>query len=448
MKRKSISSSPIQYTIPPAPIDNTSNFIRRTGSPSITGLGVKVARSVLQGNISADKQPIYFQKYNSDTNALVFDSNGIPLLDCCRGTNDVENCHKQLHAAFHGWPIGVALSDALLSEWRHRYNHNASERRRLGFPKLCHYDTWLIDSIQILVEETRNRLIYPGWSNTADYKPTPERFGTVAIHSPELHAAVMEIDVPNDISLTGDKKYIAESMGVPLPFLPVYGKDEKSLFNRFMVDQGGTPDYGDMAIKWCANVNCTTIWPKLPAYLSSYHTTWLRNQRVQQAIKTAKTGEEALARINSQTEKLLEEAIIDKSINFAKQTMEQHSQMPKNPLLDRNLTSVAGGTPGGVEPTSVPAKKKMGRKPNSAKPGAKKTRRTCKQCDDVKCKGSQNRTFCSEYGKNDGGSGGSKWDVVEGGHGNNNLEDAPGDIGLVQMEYNAEGQPTGHVATL
>ena len=44
------------------------------------------------------------------------------------------------------------MSDVLMAEWRHRYNQHVSERRRLGFPRIGHSDTWLIDYLQIIVE--------------------------------------------------------------------------------------------------------------------------------------------------------------------------------------------------------------------------------------------------------------------------------------------------------
>ena len=52
------------------------------------------------------------------------------------------------------------MADMLIAEFRHRYNHRASERRRLGFPRLGHYDTWLVDSIQLLVERNHGVLLY------------------------------------------------------------------------------------------------------------------------------------------------------------------------------------------------------------------------------------------------------------------------------------------------
>ena len=58
----------------------------------------------------------------------------------------------------------------------------------MGFPKAGHYDTWLIDRLQLLVEENHNVHLYPTWPNTADYADTSETFGTAPLQSPELDA--------------------------------------------------------------------------------------------------------------------------------------------------------------------------------------------------------------------------------------------------------------------
>ena len=59
------------------------------------------------------------------------------------------------------WCTGlVEMSDALLSERKHRYNQKINERKHLGFPKLGHYDTWKIDALLLLVEKTNGVLLY------------------------------------------------------------------------------------------------------------------------------------------------------------------------------------------------------------------------------------------------------------------------------------------------
>ena len=111
----------------------------------------------------------------------MFDKHGIALLDCRRGTNDTECVHKQIVTTFGTWCTGCEMSDCLMAERTHRYNQRVSERRRIGFPKIGHSDTWLIDSLQIIVEKTHGVLLFPDLSNTSDYLPTEEQMGTVPL---------------------------------------------------------------------------------------------------------------------------------------------------------------------------------------------------------------------------------------------------------------------------
>ena len=83
------------------------------------------------------------------------------MIECIRGTNRTEAYHKNLIVTFRSWHTGIEMSDALLSERRHRHNHRMSQLRRHGYPTLGHYDTWLIDQLQAVVLENRGIILYP-----------------------------------------------------------------------------------------------------------------------------------------------------------------------------------------------------------------------------------------------------------------------------------------------
>lgn len=227
------------------------------------------------------------------------DKFGIELLSCNRGTNDVEAIHKQLVALYGTWCTGVEMSDALLSERRHRYNHKINENKRLGFPKLGHYDTWKIDMLQLLVENNHNVLLFPDWSNASDYKPTPENFGTVALHTHELHLAVENIQLADDVvgKFTNEMKYLCKTMGVKVPFLPIHGGIEASLFTRLVLEM---PDFDEskISIEWCKFVNGHSVFPKLPVYLRLYFERWERNQRIKDAVRKSKNELLLLEQVN------------------------------------------------------------------------------------------------------------------------------------------------------
>ncbi len=66
----------------------------------------------------------------------MLDKFGIALLDCNRGTNDVEAIHKQLVALYGTWCTGVEMSDALLAERRHRYESEDQREEAGRFPQI------------------------------------------------------------------------------------------------------------------------------------------------------------------------------------------------------------------------------------------------------------------------------------------------------------------------
>ena len=241
----------------------------------------------------------YTNRLNKQGEPMV-DQYGIALLDCNRGTNDVEAIHKQLVALYGTWKTGVQMSDALLSQRRHRYNHKINERKRLGFPKFGHYDTWLVDAIQLLVEKNHQVLLYTEWSNASDYKDTPESFGTVALHSKELHEAVEGIKLSDQVvgNLSGEMKYLAQATGVKVPFLPLHGSAEAKLFTRLVLEMPRFDEF-TMSLHWCQHVDGTFVFPKLPVYLRLYYERWERNQRVQDAVRNSKTELQLLEKVNN-----------------------------------------------------------------------------------------------------------------------------------------------------
>ena len=254
----------------------------------------RVLDEILAGNAAdAPGYVPYHQRLGANGQPMV-DADGLAILDCSRGTSDTECAHKQIVAAYGSWIAGVELSDQLLREWRHRYNHRIAERRRLGFPKVGHYDTWLIDEYQLLVERNHGVDLFPGWSNTTDYAPTPETFGTVPLHSSDLGEAMadMPINAEAVAKLSSDRRYLCEAMGTPLPLLPIHGKSENSLFTRLALEQlsgkrNATIDFDALAIEWCRYVDGVNIFPKLPVYLRQHHAAWERNQRIKDAVQKA-----------------------------------------------------------------------------------------------------------------------------------------------------------------
>jgi hypothetical protein len=279
----------------------------KTKAPLFNKAAWKKANNVLKEILAANaSDPCGMVFYSQQLNAKgepAFDYHDHAMLDCSRGSNDTECAHKQFITTFGTWNTGVQMSDVLMAEWRHRYNQHVSERRRLGFPRIGHYDTWLIDYLQIIVERNHGVLLYPDWSNASDYETTCERFGTVAIHSQELAEAIQNIELDKELStyrLTADQQYLCKTMNTKLPLLPVVGKEENRLFERLVLAAPQGPiNFEQMAIEWCKKVDGVDIFPKLPVYLRTHYSKWQRNQRVRDAVDRAAPGEARLREINA-----------------------------------------------------------------------------------------------------------------------------------------------------
>ena len=140
------------------------------------------------------------------------------LFDRNRGTNDVENSHKQIVSTFGGWHASIRFSDDLHDERRHRLNHGISERKRPGFPVIGHFDDWLIDQLQNLVF-LNHGVVFTQATNATDYIDTHELFGLFT-HSAQLGEKLSKFYYScGEEKFTPDMTYICNRMDIPAPFL-------------------------------------------------------------------------------------------------------------------------------------------------------------------------------------------------------------------------------------
>ena len=259
----------------------------------------QVLKEILQGYYS---DPPGFSFYTYDINedgSVRRDKWGIKLLLCRRGTNLVENIHRTYNRTFRR-ACGFELGDCLLAERRHRHNTRMARRRRCGYPKVGHYDTWLIDRLKLLTAKVMKKTIYESWTPSILYRDTPETFVTVAIHSEELGEKLdrhwNEKVNREKVKLTPDQKFYCSQTGVPLPFLPVDGAHEYSLFNKLLHDHKGALDSHAIALLWIDHVDGISIFPKIPAHLRTYYKHWERNVRIKSAEKEMEPERQALER--------------------------------------------------------------------------------------------------------------------------------------------------------
>ena len=185
--------------------------------------------------------------------------------------------------------MGIEFSDCILTERNHRYNQRMSESKRDNYPKFGHYDSWMIDLLQMLVLENHNVHLYPEWSNTMEFADANESFGTIALHNKNLHEVIENLNLDcNDIKLTSYQKHIAKSMGIKLPFLPVITIEERKLFNSLCTACGMNVSL--ILNEWNKHINGKTIFPKLEVYLRTHLEKWKKNKRIEACVSSSQVG--------------------------------------------------------------------------------------------------------------------------------------------------------------
>ncbi|EJK52264.1 hypothetical protein THAOC_28487 [Thalassiosira oceanica] len=262
------------------------------------------------------------------------------------------------------WTLHVALRGGMLM--------------RLDFPILGHFDTWRVDAIQNLVWKNHRIQIYPGWTNASDYKDTEESFDTVALHSQPLHDALEkrmgEIDA-SSLKLSRENKYLADSVGAKLPFLPFISDEENVLYAHCVLD-GNFPLHDDekAAIAWCKHVDGVKIMPKLPVHMRTHREAFKRNQRVRDSVTRAEKGQSALDKLNE----------VIKSAKPSTPAVAMPAALPTlgSEAADRSSNKVVAGVVTGDLPESEANQQNSGKRGPDKK--ARKSRqgftRTCKLC--------------------------------------------------------------------
>lgn len=317
---------------------------------------------------------MYFFKKKPNGQGIQLNEFGMKLVETIRGTNRTEAIHGNLHVTFGGWKTGAKMSHCLLGEFRHRANEAAARIRRPDYPFLNHFDTWLVDELQNLYLDNRNMRLYPNWSNASDYAPTDEGFDTIALHCEDLHDALIQrcqnLDF-NDVKLTIDQQFIADALGVPLPFLPFTTMEEKEQYANCLLDPNFPKDDTEAAIKWCEYVDGVKIMPKLPVHFRNYGDKFERNGRVKQAEENTRSGNDMLKQLNA--------ALASQSEAAAR----VHEALPIAPPNPQAMRADAYVTVGDVGIGNVPESERVatsGGWRKGCKDTKKRAPRTCNNC--------------------------------------------------------------------
>jgi hypothetical protein len=295
------------------------------------------------------------------------------------------------------------MGDCLIAERRHRHNLAAASSHLPDHPKLGHCNTWVVDKVQILVEQNHGVVLHPRWNNAGDFRDTAETFVTVALHSEELHTAldrrVATLDKSISENLPGDLRFLAQAMGVALPFLPVRGKTECILFSKILLHEMNTFDVFAMSLLWIPHVDGKEVFPKLPGQLQQHYKKWKRNRAVQDAFSRMRRENDKLESLNKQlVPKDLRQEVAESGV-VGCLPVEARLNFPMAvPPAPSTMASLSALLPAQQSRGMYVGTVFIGEQSFDYRPMPKKRKiRTCVSCHSDSCPGKAQRALCRYY---------------------------------------------------
>ena len=208
-----------------------------TGQPLFNTSAWKSAKSVLkliqEGYISDPPGiDLYYQV------GLDRKTDGLPIWRCMRGTNFTEGgVHHSIQHAFPDSSISARHAVNRLADFQLHHNLSAGTYNKTGQKYNGHYDIWLYDELQILVEQLRslvpNSHAIKGWTNGMMYAPTNEVFGILPIPETTRVRAAIQPAISTSVTKKGHW-YLALRQGTQHAVIAVHTTEEKQLFSMLM----------------------------------------------------------------------------------------------------------------------------------------------------------------------------------------------------------------------
>ena len=237
----------------------------------------------------SDMPGVVYYKYKLDKKGRAMrDEDGLALLKCNRGTNDVEATHRVINKMLGTSSCGEEFADGWAAERRHRCNHDAAVHTRHGYLKTGHYKHWLVDRRQQLWYAIAGKQYLPEWINALEMADTPERFGIVPLSSVDLQVPLQD---PSDLkTLPPDLLYMARQMQCPLPPRPVQQRPEQRLFTKLYYEKYRNLvaiNFRQFADDWNMHASVKNrVMPKLPVHLRLYFKQFLFNSRLKEMLRS------------------------------------------------------------------------------------------------------------------------------------------------------------------
>ena len=302
--------------------------------------------------------------------------------------------------------MGIELSHCLSSEFCHRYNQKIFERRISGFPKIGHYNTWLVDLVQNLVAFNHSVRFCPNWTNASEVESTPEAHGVVPLHSKELGDAInrraewvaaeegrrnVKKNDRFENKFSRDQKFLSERTGLRKT------EEENKLFNHIMRERSGNFNDSEIALEWANHCNGITIFPKLPFYLRSHYEKWKRNVLTRKLVESSryKNGQERIKILNTDSAGQSCAPAVEEPLTLQTNNTSERSTPAAALTQDDGALVVIAGTSISALVNSAPQKKRCnGERGRDSTP---RQQRTCAICMSKLCPGITRRSLCPGF---------------------------------------------------
>ena len=222
------------------------------------------------------------------------DSDGLDLWIRLKGSVRCENIHQKMRVALGPHAIGVEVAHYLLIQICYRYNVNLGVRRKAR-PNFGHCFLYVMDELQLVVQELYNVLIYPAHCNFSLFAP-PKDDIAVGIRPLTSFPEYVQAGEPME-HLTPDQKFMARMMKVECPPLPPSGPTEMSTLNKYYTAHPNmtSQELHILAKKFLREADGKETFPKLPCMLKADFGRWKKTALVKTAIQgMARGGYEVL----------------------------------------------------------------------------------------------------------------------------------------------------------
>ncbi|KAF9000804.1 hypothetical protein BDZ89DRAFT_1170255 [Hymenopellis radicata] len=245
-------------------------------------------------------------------------SSGLPIYQCFRGTNFTEGgVHRPIR---HCMPLGGASPRHTVNrllDFIFRHNMRVGTRNKTGTSYRGHFDPWLINQRQLLLNSEEVRSLVPaskpvaGWVNGDLYEPTTEVFGILPIPSGVQTASDI---LPYDPSDPPKKyAYLARRQGTRFAVLNVTTEDEKRAFSSKMrSNEAFSGEAGPLwarAVKhWNHDADGKTVFYKLEEHLKTQYSNWKRLTNVKHTKLATYDSRKAIDALVRNTTRRLEQA--------------------------------------------------------------------------------------------------------------------------------------------